>query len=400
GLPRELDVLVTRATAREPAQRPQDAGQFLALVAEVHGGLPPDIDRRVEQAAYGRTAVLEAPAPHAAPGGGRTAVLPAAETGPASAPPLGGAPRRGMGAAGRYVLIAIGTVAAVILAWSIWYQTSGQYDHVPDRIIGMRLADARRTLTEAGLQVRVAPAQYSDRVDKGEIAATDPAPGVRVAKGATVTLTPSKGRVPREVPDVRGRSLDDAKRILRDKGFQPGRESSTPSQSVPKGRVVRTIPAAGQKQSPDEPVQLVVSSGMSMPNVVGQNAEEAADRLRSMGLEVKIDRRRDDSRPGNTVLEQSPAPGTGVSAGDEVRLVVNRRRCLFGGFFCDDGDRNRGDRLPVPPVIGQSFDDAERALRSSGFRVKIGSKLGDRVVGQNPLPGTTAERGREVTIWG
>ncbi|MBX6769960.1 MAG: serine/threonine protein kinase, partial [Actinomadura rubrobrunea] len=35
GLPRELDVLVTRATAREPAQRPQDAGQFLALVAEV-----------------------------------------------------------------------------------------------------------------------------------------------------------------------------------------------------------------------------------------------------------------------------------------------------------------------------------------------------------------------------
>ncbi|GLW63053.1 serine/threonine protein kinase [Actinomadura rubrobrunea] len=399
GLPRELDALVARATAREPAQRPQDAGQFLALAAEVHGGLPPDIDRRVEQAAYGRTAVLESPMPHAAPGGGRTAVLPAAETGPAPVPPHDGAPRRGMGAAGRYVLIAIGTVAAVVLAWSIWYQTSGQYDHVPDRIIGMRLADARQMLADAGLQVRVAPAEYSDRVDKGEIAATDPAPGARVAKGETVTLTPSKGRVPREVPDVRGRPLEEAKRMLRDKGFQPGRESSTPSQSVPKGSVVRTVPAAGQRQSPDEPVQLVVSSGMSMPNVVGQNADEAADRLRSMGLEVKIDRRRDDGRPGNTVLEQRPAPGTGVSAGDEVRLVVNRRKCLFGGFFCDD-DRNRGDRLPVPPVIGQSFDDAKRALRSSGFRVKIGSRLGDRVVGQNPLPGTTAERGREVTIWG
>ncbi|MEU6035132.1 Stk1 family PASTA domain-containing Ser/Thr kinase [Actinomadura sp. NPDC047616] len=405
GLPQQLDVLVTRATAREPAQRPQDAGQFLALVAEVHGGLPPDIDWRVEQASYGRTAVMEAPqAPPPVPGlphGGRTAVLSPAETGPSLVPPGDHAPRRGVGATGRYVLIAIGAVAAVVLAWSVWYQTSGQYDHVPDRLIGMKVADARQALADAGLRARIAPEVYSDRVDKGEIAKADPAPGTRIAKGETVTLTPSKGRVPREVPDVRGRSLDDAKRMLRDEGLQPGRESSTPSQTVAKGRVVRTNPAAGEKQSPDVPVQIVVSSGMSMPNVVGQKSDDAANRLRSMGLDVKIERRRDGRRPGDTVLSQNPEPGTGVSSGDEVTLVVNRRDCLFGEFFCDDDrGRDRGDRLPVPPVIGQSFDDAKRALKSSGFKVKIGSKLGDRVVGQNPLPGSSAQRGQEITIWG
>ncbi|MFC7733051.1 Stk1 family PASTA domain-containing Ser/Thr kinase [Actinomadura keratinilytica] len=406
GLPQQLDVLVTRATAREPAQRPQDAGQFLALAAEVHGGLPPDIDWRVEQAARGRTAVMEAPQPGPGvppgppPGGGRTAVLAPGETGPALVPPDDRAPRRGFGGAGRYVLIAIGAVAAVVLAWSVWYQTSGQYDHVPDRLIGMTVADARQALAAAGLQARIGPEEYSDRVDKGEIAKTDPAPGTRIAKGETVTLTPSKGRVPREVPDVRGRTLEEAKRILRDKGLQPGRESSTPSQTVAKGRVVRTNPAGGEKQSPDVPVQIVVSSGMSMPNVVGQKSDDAANRLRSMGLEVVIERRRVRGKPGDTVLSQNPRPGTGVSSGDKVTLVVNRRNCLIGDFFCDDEGGERGDRLPVPTVVGQSFDDARRTLRSSGFRVKIGSRLGNRVVGQNPLPGSTARRGQEVTIWG
>ncbi|MFI0349782.1 Stk1 family PASTA domain-containing Ser/Thr kinase [Actinomadura sp. 9N407] len=395
GLPYEIDQLIRRSTAKDPAHRPQDANAFLGEVAEVHAGLPRDIDERLLSAAPGRTSVMEA----APPGGTRmfdARTLPP-EMGP---PPPRSAGDRAIGAlTGRYTLIAIGAIAAVILGWAVWYQTSGQYDHIPEQIVGMRVADARDQLERGGLDVQVAEPVFDDRVKKGQVAASDPGPGARIVEGGTVTLTPSKGRTPKEVPDVTGKSLDEAKRILQEKGLTPGQVSTDTSQTVDKDLVMRTDPPAGGKRSPDDPVKIVVSSGMSMPSLLGRNGDEAQTQLRSMGLEVKVEKRREEGKQPGSVLGQDPEPGTGVSRGDEVKLVINERDCLFGNFFCDEGDRGDGEQIPVPRVIGQSFDDARRALRSSGFKMKIGSRVGGTVLGQNPVAGNAA-RGSEITVWG
>ncbi|GAA3988398.1 Stk1 family PASTA domain-containing Ser/Thr kinase [Streptomyces marokkonensis] len=90
---------------------------------------------------------------------------------------------------------------------------------VPD-VTGDDLADARADLTEAGLKVEVATEQVNSEHDKGQVARQTPAPGSRAAKGDTVTLTVSKGPEMIEVPDVVGDSVDDAKRALKDAGFQ------------------------------------------------------------------------------------------------------------------------------------------------------------------------------------
>lgn len=138
----------------------------------------------------------------------------------------------------------------MILGWAVWYQTSGQYEHVPSSIIGMKLADARDQLESSGLEVRTAKAVYDDRVHKGGVAKSDPPAGARIAKGEPVTLTPSKGITPIEVPDVRGKTLPEATQALEDKGFKVGRTSNSPSQTVAKDRVIGTDPDAGEKRSP------------------------------------------------------------------------------------------------------------------------------------------------------
>ncbi|WP_242614624.1 Stk1 family PASTA domain-containing Ser/Thr kinase [Actinomadura roseirufa] len=416
GLPRRVDELVTDATSHDPGRRPQDAGQYLAEVADVAAGLPRDLDRRVEEAAHRETSVLETPAPPAAGqaagrtaefGAGRTAVLDPSAAGP---PPgaLGdggyGQPRtrtdRAIGVlTGRYVLVALGAVAAVILGWALWYQTSGQYDHVPEKIIGMKVEAARSKLKHGGLDVQVAEPVFDDRVRKGEVARSDPPPGARVAKGRTVTLTPSRGRTPRDVPDVQGKSLDEARGILRDKGFTIGRTSTSVSQTVAKDRVISTDPAAGDKVSPDEPVSVVLSSGMSMPDLVGANGESAANQLRSLGLDVKVDRRKAEGKPPNTVISQDPAQGTGVSRGDKVTLVVSKRECLVDAgpfqFGCDDGGGKQ--EVPVPNMTGRDVDDAKAALKDSGFNVNVTGFGGDTVRFQSPSGGQ-APRGSTITL--
>lgn len=401
GIPQRVDELVTDATSHDPVRRPKDANQYLAEVAEVFGGLPRDFDRRVEEASRNPTSVLETPP--AGPPQGHTAVLDP-RSAPAETLPSGYAPRsradRALGAlTGKYVLIAIGAIAAVVLGWAVWYQTSGQYDHIPSQIIGMKVADAQRELDHAGLDVRVATAVYDDHVHKGKVAKSDPPAGARIAKGQTVTLTPSKGITPREVPDVSGKSLDDAKRTLQSKGFTVGRTSTTPSQRVDKDKVVGTDPDAGEKQSPDKPVDIIVSSGMSMPNVVGADGDAAANQLRSMGLNVTVEKKKVDGKPANTVISQDPEEGTGVSGGDDVTIVVNKRDCIVdaGPFHigCNDGDPQQN--IPVPNVTGRSVSDARKALEDSGFNVNVTGFGGNTVRFQSPNSGE-APRGSTVTL--
>ncbi len=398
GLPVQVDALVTDATSHDPARRPHDANQYLAEAAEVFGGLPRDFDRRMEESTRGATSVLETPAP------GHTAVLDP-RTMPVDDPAGGYVPGRSrtdraIGAlTGRYVLVAIGAVAALILGWAVWYQTSGQYEHVPSSIIGMKVADARDQLESKGLDVRTAKAVYDDRVHKGGVAKSDPPAGARVAKGQTVTLTPSKGITPREVPDVEGKSLADAKSALEDKGFKVGRTSTSPSQTVAKDRVISTDPEAGEKQSPDEPVDFVVSTGMSMPRLIGETGDDAANRLRSMGLNVTVEKKKVDGKEPNTVIDQAPSEGTGVSRGDDVTIVVNKRDCIIDAgpvqFGCDDGGGT--ENIPVPDVTGRTVRDARKALRESGFKVNVTGFGGDIVRFQSPSGGE-APRGSTVTI--
>ncbi|MGC9496746.1 Stk1 family PASTA domain-containing Ser/Thr kinase [Streptomyces sp. WG7] len=89
---------------------------------------------------------------------------------------------------------------------------------VPD-VTGDDLADARAELTEAGLKVKVADEQVNSEHDKGRVARQTPGSGSRAAEGDTVTLTVSKGPEMIEVPDVVGDSVGDAKRTLKDAGF-------------------------------------------------------------------------------------------------------------------------------------------------------------------------------------
>ncbi|WP_019630843.1 Stk1 family PASTA domain-containing Ser/Thr kinase [Actinomadura atramentaria] len=392
GLPAQVDALVARATAREAADRPADANAFLAEVAEVCNGLPADFDRRLAASTPTPTAVLQTPAPPQ----GRTAVLDPAAAGPP--PPE----RRGgflSGAGRRYLLLALAVVAAIVLGWTVWYQFSGQYDHVPDDVIGMKPAAATRELRGAGLNVRQGAQVFSDRVHRGEVAETDPEPGARVSKGMTVTLHVSKGRKPREVPDVKGKSEADARSLLEDKGFTVGSVASVPSETVAKGQAIRTKPVAGEKVSPDDPVALVLSSGMTMPDLSGRSSGDAKDALTAMGLKVDVKERKQDGKAPGTVVGQDPAPGSGVSRGDRATLYVTPRDCLIGNWFCSGGKSDQ-DKIPVPSVIGKSFDEARRAIESSGFTMKIGTRVGDHVIGQTPLPNTEAARGGEITVYG
>ncbi|MEW2165796.1 Stk1 family PASTA domain-containing Ser/Thr kinase [Streptomyces sp. NPDC007084] len=97
--------------------------------------------------------------------------------------------------------------------------SKGSPVEVPD-VTGSSVEDATADLEDAGLKVKIAQTQVNSEFDKGQVARQSPDSGREAATGDTVTLTVSKGPEMVEVPDVVGDSVDDAKRKLKDAGFE------------------------------------------------------------------------------------------------------------------------------------------------------------------------------------
>jgi serine/threonine protein kinase/beta-lactam-binding protein with PASTA domain len=399
GLPSQLDALVATATSRDPGRRPADAGQFLAAVTEAHRVLPPDIDQ-----VLARTIP---PGPVQMPQHSGTAVIQHSEipglTQQSLAPPQTPVDRMGALFTSRYLLVILAVLAVAVIGWAVWYQTAGQYDTIPKNIVGMSVTDAKTKLETAGLTVKTGPGKYDDKVPKGHVLKVSPEPGSRFKAGDTVTLYPSKGQFPIEVPDVTGKTLDQAKAELQATGLTPGAVERDYSSTVPKDMVVRTKPGAHDKQQPENPVTIVLSNGIKLPDLTGWKREDAENWLREHNLNPQVQEQDDRSKDPNVVLSQSPASGQGMSPGETVTLQVNKKDCVIFGFICDDGNGgppgNPNDVIPVPDVRGQPVHDAAAALQSQGFKVDVKRKTdGDRVIDQNPPGNQPAPRGSKVTL--
>ncbi len=409
GMPPQLDALVASATNRDPARRPSDAVHFHAAAGEVYRTLPRDIDETLADVSPlnalpagsstpdGSTQAIPAPA-HSSTQmlGPHTMTIPR-DAGREEPPPPAGLRERLLRPPGLYGVIAAAVVAVLLLGGLVWSVAVGDTERVP-RLVGLSEEDARVQAAKLGLKVKRGDSRYDDNVPKDKVADVQPKVGAEVKKGALLTLVFSKGKKPVPVPDVRGLPLDQAKQRLKGAGLQAGDEEQQDSVTVPRGSVIRTSPVAGRAQSPDDPVTLVVSSGIKMPNLVNMRRDQATAALSKLGLNPQWQEQ--DPAPGqpeNTVIAQVPPPGQPVNRGDAVQITVTKGQCQWWNPFCRDSDGGQG---PVPQVTGQPIPQARQMLRMAGFQVNVSRGHGrDIVTGQNPPPGTPQPHGATITIW-
>jgi eukaryotic-like serine/threonine-protein kinase len=390
GLPPQLDALVATATSHDPARRPSDAGHFQAAAGEVYRTLPPDIDAML--AAVSPSAAAPQHATQAL--GAGTMAIPREQLAP---PPT--LRHRLTTPPGLYALVAAGVVALLLLGGLVWFQTVGNTERVP-KLVGLSEEDARVQAGKVGLKVKRGPTRFDDTVPKDRVAEVQPAVGTKVKKGTLLTLVISAGKRPVPVPDVHNLTLAEAKQRLQEHGLRPGDEVQQSSATVPRGLVIRTKPPAGDAQSPDDPVTIVVSSGIKMPNLVHMKRAQAQQTLDKLGLSPQWQEQ--DAAPGqvpDTVIAQNPPPGQPIERGAVVQITVTKRQCKPFDILCQLGG-NQGNPAPVPNVVGQPMDRAREALRAAGFRPRIrDGHARDVVTGQNPPPDTQLRQGSAVEIW-
>lgn len=121
---------------------------------------------------------------------------------------------------------------------------------VPTGLIGKTQNEATNTLTKSGFTVVVREGNYSNTVAKGSVLDVDPSEGTSLDRGASVTITISKGKKPEEKVTidpgtyVNKMSFNDATEVLSTLGFKV---SAIDGQSPDGNALVSEIYADGVK---------------------------------------------------------------------------------------------------------------------------------------------------------
>ncbi|WP_366179775.1 PASTA domain-containing protein [Actinomyces timonensis] len=164
---------------------------------------------------------------------------------------------------------------------------------VPD-VVGRTEHDAQTAIIDAGLAVGQTSKEYSSSVATGMVISTDPAAGQTLDKGSTVSITVSKGRASATVPDVVGRTEEEARRAIEAAGLVISTPTRANDKSVKKGHVISQSPKKGASGVyKGDTVALVISQGPKMvtvPDVTGKSESEARKALKEAGFEVQVDK--------------------------------------------------------------------------------------------------------------
>lgn len=182
---------------------------------------------------------------------------------------------------------------------------------------GRSQADAQAALEAQGFVVNV-KRQYDESVPIDGVIGTDPAGGTKLPRDSSLVLLVSDGPAPVPVPDVTGKTFDEASAQLVAAGFGVARADDF-SDTVAKDKVIGTDPAANQGAKRGVQVTVHVSKGPEMvavPNLVGLSLEAAQAQLQAKGFEVDTQ----SYLPGRLVRAQSPAASTSVNRGTKVTL--------------------------------------------------------------------------------
>ena len=432
-MPADVDELVATMTRREPQERPADADEALALLRNVvdeltdselsvrRGGGTGSIRTQevmTANAQAARSAIgdesqddaddssAEDSSSHA---GMRTVSLPIGSIGPdskgrtralsrkavaADAQKTTAVPtrRKGTGGLSRRRAVIIGLLArAGTGASATWYLTAGPGRRVavPD-IVGMSEDQAQLALEKQGLDWGTPTRAYSDTVPAGSVVSCQPKVGQKVGLGQAVTAVISRGVETKTVPDVVGKTKDQASAVIKGAGLTLGDVTEQYSASVDSGKVISSDPKAGKVIEHTAKISIVVSKGKepaTIPDVTGQSEDEAKKTLEDAGLKKgKISKDYSDSVAKGNVISSSPIAGaSGYYKGDSVDLTVSKGP----------------EKVTIPDVTGKSQDEAKKILEEAGLKVEVNKRLGGpfgTVRSTDPAPGSSVKPDSRVTI--
>ena len=129
-----------------------------------------------------------------------------------------------------------------------------------------------------------------------------------------------------EVPNLISYTLDDALKILENRRITVGSIVYEPTEDVAKGKVIRTVPAAGSEMVENDTIVIYVSSGtyFTVEDYTDRDINIIKPMLEANGFDVLVSTVVDRNHKPGSIIDQSIAKGVRLAPGDNriISLTV------------------------------------------------------------------------------
>lgn len=326
-----LEAIIMKAIAKNPEERFATAKDMRLALNDYLAGRPVNLGEGFTSA---ETVVMGGVVPPMGVADG-TAVMPAMGGVNAASPTSAQRSYNANNTGGKKnnkktIAIVIGIIAALAVVGGIAFALmSGGGDDkdkvaVPS-VVGKTVDEATAAIEEAGFELGKVEESFDDNVEAGQVISQDPKGDSKQAKGTKINLSVSKGTKAITVPDLSGKTADEAKKELTANGLKSASGEAEYSDTVEEGHVIRQDPVAGTEVAKDSTVTYILSkgsAGIDVPNVVGMLEGAATTALNNVGFYVNADYVASDTVETGLVISQDPSSGK-LKEGDAVNIVVS-----------------------------------------------------------------------------
>ena len=282
----------------------------------------------------------------------------------------------------------IAALIAIALGIGIWYVIVGPGSKViVPSLAGLTVKEATSELADLGLDLKVEREEFSEDIPENRVIKSSPAGGGRISPDGTVEVTISKGKERYIVPTLQGLKIEIAEGLISDNNLVVGEIIEEFSSEFPKGFIMRSSPAAGERIKRDSQVTLYLSKGVEQVGVSsyqGKSGEQALNELTEAGFDVETKYVFSEDLPIGAVVSQIPSGGD-IDKGSVVTLTVSK-----GSQY-----------VFIPNVFSLSEAKAIDTLKDLDLKVvvkKVGNKKTKVVTNISPKVGDKVKRGSTVTI--
>ncbi|NIL90529.1 Serine/threonine-protein kinase PknB [Rhodococcus fascians] len=392
-VPRELDSIILKAMAKNPANRYQSAAEMRTDLVRVLGGQRPSAPMVMND--EDRTTILGSVDSRQADFSGKDKPAAAAASRSSRHTEDYDEPKNRRGLKIALISAAAIIVVAIVGAflWSLGPGADPKTVAVPT-VVGLSADEAQRQLEEAGLRVSIQE-KPDAAIPEGSAIGTNPAAGSQTESPGNIQLDVSSGPQQVQVPRLTELTQQQASDALNEVGLQlDATVARAPSSPENLDKVVEQNPSSGVSMNANSQVRITLGTGpaqVRMPDVVGQLVNVAQPNVEGAGLRVQV-QNIDSGQPTGQVVSTDPVGGTNVTENTVVTLRVSN-----------------GDKIPMPDLAGLTEAQALAALQSAGWtgtaaeltatrEATLDPLMVGRVVNQTQPAGSEISKSDTVTI--
>ncbi|HMQ69294.1 MAG TPA: PASTA domain-containing protein [Ignavibacteria bacterium] len=227
------------------------------------------------------------------------------------------------------------------------------------KVIGLNFIEAKDIIENGGLEIIQGEMKYDESIPIGQIMDQNPPADETVKYGRRIYVTICGGEQLSEVPNLKGKSIRDAKFTLEQRGLKLGETVRKNTNEFPADFVVSQVIQPGSKLKKNSPIDLILSDGptigdLIVPNTVSKNLDEAKKIITDSKLKLgKITYQTNNELPPGQIIDQYPKSGKSANENTTVDLFVARKKVIIQQEVEEvpDGGNNDGnsDESNPPP---------------------------------------------------